>query len=58
MIISILISVIYYRISTSCQLLHLSVECVITAIFLNHQKFGVEIVKKDFVQNALNITVQ
>jgi hypothetical protein len=33
------------------------VECVITAIFLSHQKFGVEIVKKDFVQNALNITV-
>jgi hypothetical protein len=57
MIISILISIIYYRISTSCQLLHLSVECVITAIFLSHQKFGVEIVKKDFVQNALNITV-
>ena len=28
------------------------------AIFLNHQKFGALIVKKDFVENALNITVQ
>jgi hypothetical protein len=28
------------------------------AIFLSPQKFGVEIVKKDFVKNALNITVQ
>jgi hypothetical protein len=57
MLISILIPVIYYRISTSCQVLHLSVECVTAAIFLSHQKFGVENVRKVFVQNALNTTV-
>jgi hypothetical protein len=28
---------IYYRISTSCQVLHLSVVCVISTIFLSHQ---------------------
>ena len=52
MSISILILVIYYRISTSCHVLHLSVECVIAAIFLSHQKSGALIVKKVFVQNA------
>jgi hypothetical protein len=57
MLISLLIPVIYYRIST-CQVLHLYVECVIAAIFLSHQKFGVENVRKDFVENALNTTVQ
>jgi hypothetical protein len=41
MLISILIPVIYYRISTSCQVLHLCVVYVISAIFLNHQKFDV-----------------
>jgi hypothetical protein len=46
MLISILIPVIYYRISTSCQFLHLSVVYVISVIFLNHQKFGVHNVKK------------
>ena len=57
MLISMLMPIIYYRISTSCQVLHLSVECVTTAIFLDHQKLGVENVKKVFVQNALNTTV-
>ena len=52
LIMSILIPVIYYRISTSCQVLHLSVECVKAAIFLNHQKSGALIVKKVCVQNA------
>jgi hypothetical protein len=40
MYIYMLIQSLYYRISTSCQVLHLSVVCVISAIFLNHQKFG------------------
>jgi hypothetical protein len=52
-----LIPVIYYRKSTSCQVLHLSEDCVITAIFLSHRKFGVGNVKNDFVQNELNTTV-
>jgi hypothetical protein len=34
-----------------------SLVYVISAIFLNNQTFGVQIVKKDYVQNALNITV-
>jgi hypothetical protein len=46
---------IYYRISTSCQSLHLSVVYVISAIFLNHQNRGVQIARKEFAQNALDI---
>jgi hypothetical protein len=52
MLIYILMSVIYYRISTSCQIPHLSVVYVISAIFLNHQKYGVQIAKKEFAENA------
>jgi hypothetical protein len=51
-IIYMLIQSIYYRISTPCQVLHLSVVYVISAIFLSHQTFGVQIVMKDFAQNA------
>jgi hypothetical protein len=43
----------YIRTFTSCQVLQLSVVYVISAIFLNNQTFGVQIVKKDYVQNAL-----
>jgi hypothetical protein len=57
MLISFLIPVIYYRIST-WQVIDLYVECVRAAIFLSHQKFGVENVRKVFVQIALNTTVQ
>jgi hypothetical protein len=57
MLISILIPSIYYRISTSCQVPHLPVVYVISAIFLSHQKFGVQIAKKEFAQNAKNIIV-
>ena len=52
MLMYMLIQSIYYRISTSCQVLHLSVVYVISAIFLNHRKYGVQNVMKDFVQNA------
>ena len=59
MLISILIPLIYYRISTSCQVLQLSVAYVISVIFLlSHQKLSVQIVKKEFAQHAQNITVQ
>jgi hypothetical protein len=57
MLISILIPPIYYRISTSCQVPHLSVVYVMSAIFLSHLKFGVQIAKKEFAQNAKNIIV-
>jgi hypothetical protein len=49
LIMTILIPVIYYRILTSCQVLHHSAECVIC---LSHQKFGVRNVRKDFAHDA------
>jgi hypothetical protein len=51
LIMSILIPVIYYRISTSCQVLHFSVECVKAAIVLSHQKSGalIEVYLKSYM---------
>jgi hypothetical protein len=56
MLISILVSVIYYRISTSGQVLHLPVVYVISATFLSHQMFGALIVKKVLV-NYISATI-